>query len=181
MVLCFCVHCCSFRRLLGGLKLGSVSQHTGLGDLEKKGMWLLSGNCWNSLFSVLRGALLSCNSGCQVKERRLWDGVSSSPGLLNWLCYCRPVQGEGSARESGLRFIKKYRALRGDPPPWGRVFTAALSWEGDLASILLPALLPADNGPSPPSPLPPTPASSTPPLSEVIFFSAHPFGPVGSR
>lgn len=71
----------------------------------KKGTWLLSGNCRYSLFSVLRGALLSCNSGCQVKERRLWDGVSSSPGLLNWLCYCRPVQGEGSARESGLRFI----------------------------------------------------------------------------
>lgn len=105
MLLCLCVHCSSFRRLLGGIKRGSLSHHTGLAELEEKGIWLLSGNCRYSLFSALRGALLSCNSGCQVKERRLWDGVSSSPGLLNWLCYCRPVQGEGSARESGLRFM----------------------------------------------------------------------------
>lgn len=73
--------------------------------IGKTGMWVLSGNCRYSLISLFRSALLSCNFGCQVKERRLWDGVSSSPGLLNWLCYCRHVQSEGSERESGLRFI----------------------------------------------------------------------------
>lgn len=81
---------------------------------------------------MLKGTLLSYNSGCQVSERRLWDCASSSLGLLNWLCYCRPVQGEGSERESGLWYIR-YKAFDCDPPPRGRVFTAALSGERDLA------------------------------------------------
>lgn len=81
---------------------------------------------------MLKGTLLSHNSGCQVSERRLWDGASFSPGLLNWLCYCRPVQGEGREGESELWCVR-YRAFDCDPPPRGRVFTAALSGEGDLA------------------------------------------------
>lgn len=99
----------------------------------RKGIKVFFGNCWFSIYSVLKAILLSCNSGCQVKKWRLWDGVSSTPGLLNWLCYCRPVQGEGSVRESGLWFIK-YRAFDCDPLPRGWVFAAALSGEDDLAS-----------------------------------------------
>lgn len=130
-----------------------MSHHMGLGGLERKECGYCLVIAVILFFPLLRSALLSCNSGCQVKERRLWDGVSSSPGLLNWLCYCRPVQGEGGERIRASVYIR-HRAFRCDPPPWGRAFTAALSREGDLASIPLPALLPADTGPAPPSPLP---------------------------
>lgn len=141
-------------------------------------MEVFTGNCRYSLYSMLKGTLLSYNSGCQVSERRLWDCASSSLGLLNWLCYCRPVQGEGSARESGLCYIR-YRAFDCDPPPRGRVFTAALSGEGDLA--LDPSLCfsqrttPHHHHHHPILSLPPL--SFTPLLTEVIFCTIVEFSP----
>lgn len=110
---------------------------------------------------MLKGTLLSYNSSCQVSARRLWDCAICSPGLLNWLCYCRPVQGEGSKWKSGLWWIR-YPTFDGDPPPRGRVFTAALSREGDLAL----------------DPCPWVPQDQPPPrvfLSEVIMEFLLPF------
>lgn len=158
-------------------------------------MEVFTGNCRYSLYSMLKGTLLSCNSGCQVSERRLWDCASSSLGLLNWLCYCRPVQGEGSARESGLCYIR-YRAFDCDPPPRGRVFTAALSGEGDLA--LDPSLCFSQRTthtittttpfcPSRPShSLLSSQRSFSPPswsflLPPLLFLRTHPLGPAGSH
>lgn len=121
---------------------------------------------------MLKGTLLSHNSGCQVSERRLWDGASFSPGLLNWLCYCRPVQGEGREGESELWCVR-YRAFDCDPPPRGRVFTAALSGEGDLA--LDPSLCFSLRTPPPPPTHPHThslpPLSFAPFLSQVILYT----------
>lgn len=110
-------------------------------------------------------------------ERRLWGCVSSSLGLLNWLCYCRPVQGEGSARESGL-WYRRYGAFDYDPPPRGWVFTAALSGEGDLAldppSLCFSQRMPPPNHHYPFSLTRPSHSL----LSEVIFstipFPLHP-------
>lgn len=153
-------------------------------------MEVFTGNCRYSLYSMLKGTLLSYNSGCQVSERRLWDCASLSLGLLNWLCYCRPVQGEGSARESGLWYIR-CRAFNCDPPPTGRVFTAALSGEGDLA--LDPSLCFSQRTPNPHPPILSRPSRSllssqrsfsTPSLSFLLppqppsfspSFSQHPF------
>lgn len=85
---------------------------------------------------MLKGTLLSHNSGCQVSERRLWDCASFSLGLFNWLCYCRSVPGEDSKKEARL-LVQKIQSfltvtlllfLSRDT-----LFTAALYGEGDLA------------------------------------------------
>lgn len=151
-------------------------------------MEVFTGNCWYSLHSVLKGTLLSYNSGCQVSERRLWDCASFSLGLLNWLCYCRPVQGEGNEGESWLWFIR-YRAFDCDPPPRGSVFTAALSGEGDLA--LDPSLCFSQRTTLPPILCRPSRSlfssqrSFSTPLWSFLLPSlslcTHPFGPAGSH
>lgn len=131
-------------------------------------MKVFTGNCWYSLYSMLKGTLLSYNSGYQVSKRRRWDCASFSLGLLNWLCYCRPVQGEGSERESRIWYIT-HRAFNCDPSP--RVFTAALSGEGDLA--LHPSLYFSQwTAPHPSCPTPLVPF-----LSEVIFYTIMDFLP----
>lgn len=128
-------------------------------------MEVLNGNCWCSLYSMLNGTLLSHNSGCQVSERRLWGCTSFSPGLLNWLCYCRPVQGEGSERESEHWY--KIQSFRLWPSSQGQsVHSCSLRrrWPGFGSHSVL---LPEDPRHPPSHSL--LPLSSVPLLSEVIF------------
>lgn len=99
-------------------------------------MKVLSGNCWYSQYLMLKGALPSHNSGCQVSERRLWDCASFSLGLFNWLCYCRPAPGEDSKKEARLLVQKIQSFLTVSPLLFlsrDTLFTAALYGEGDLA------------------------------------------------
>lgn len=128
-----------------------------------------------------RVGLPSCNSGCQVGEEataRLRPG--SSPGLFNCLSLLQTCDVPAGRQRQWWRIWEVLVGSWGDsvdagllggcdPPPGGRVLTAALSREGD----------PTVDPPLPPfsqwtNPLPP-PASQF--LSEVIYSTIMPLSP----
>lgn len=113
---------------------------------------------------MLKGTILSHNSGCQVSERRLWDCTAISLGLPNWLCYCRPVQCKDSKRNSEL-WCRRHRALDCDPPPRGTVHTAALwrRWPAFGSLWDFPQRTPTSNQPTQPNISPVPNASSSSP------------------
>lgn len=153
----------------------------------------LNANCWYSLYLMLKGTILSHNSGCQVSERRLWDCTAISLGLPNWLCYCRPVQCKDSKRNSEL-WCRRHRALDCDPPPRGTVHTAALwrRWPAFGSLWDFPQRIPTSNPPTQPNVSPIPNASSFPPqgcflphrevfsLPTPPFLFIHQLGPAGS-